>query len=108
MPRRPRIHELKLEPCCLEAIRQINDKLEAGRQLRIALVAGPFLTIFGGNPAEVLFTILGTDWDALTRATNSVSPIVRNRCKTIAQLHAFDHPGGELNRFWEAMAESFA
>ena len=107
MPQRPSIHRVRLLPCCQVALREINDKLEAGRQLRLALIAGPFVTMFGGNPAEVLFTIASSDWDGLMRATKSVTPIVRNRCMTIAQLHSLDHPGGELNRFWVAMSESF-
>ena len=105
---RPFFKNLKLIPCCQKALRDISDKLKSGVQLRAVLTAGPFLTMFGANPIVILYTILSTDWDKLADATKSVSPIVKNRCYTIAQLHALDHPGGDLNRFWVAMSDIFA
>jgi hypothetical protein len=37
----------------------------------------------------------------------AVPVIAKSRCKTVAQLDLIKHPGGDLNRFWTAMEESF-
>lgn len=108
MPQKPNIHGLKLQPCCVEALKEINEKIRTARQLRMALVAGPFASMLGTNPSAALFTVLSTDWDGLVKANKVIDPILRNRCHTIAQLHSFDHPGGDLNRFWTALADSFS
>jgi len=108
MSQRPSISGLKLQPCCVKALKEIDEKTRAAHQLRIVLGASPFAIMFGANPADALFTILSTDWDGLGRATKAISPILRNRCQTIAGLHSLDHRGGELNRFWVAMADSFS
>jgi hypothetical protein len=55
----------------------------------------------------VAFSVATTDWDMLIKATQSVAPIVKHSCRTIAELEMLDHPGGPLNRFWQGMAESF-
>lgn len=108
MPRKPILTGLRLPPCCEQALREINDKSEIGRLLRIAVATGPFVTMFGAHPGDALFTIGDSDWDVLVRATKSVDSIVRNRCMTIAVLHSREHPGGDLYRFWVAMTEVFA
>lgn len=104
---KPNIDNLVLEPCCVEVLQRIRDKIEAGEQLRAALIALPFGVMLFGNPVGVIFTILSTDWDIMVKAVNSVGPIVRNRCNAEAELHLHDHKGGKLHTFWSAMAESF-
>jgi hypothetical protein len=63
--------------------------------------------MLGSGPIDVAFSIATTDWDILAKATRSVTPIVKRSCRTVAELHSLDHPGGPLYRFWIAMAESF-
>jgi hypothetical protein len=107
MAQRPSIQGLKLEPCCKKSLKEIDDKIKMGKLLKRVLAVSPFVTMLGSKSYEVAFSVATTDWDMLIKATQSVAPIVKHSCRTIAELEMLDHPGGPLNRFWEAMAESF-
>ena len=98
---------VKLEPCCKRALEQIRDKQQLGSLLQKMLGVSPLLLILGGNPPEGAVTIFGTDWGLLAKAVKGVPVIVKNRCQQIAGFERLKHPGGQLNRFWTAMYNSF-
>ena len=108
MPKVRTLQELRLQPCCRIELRKISDVIQSGRQARIALLAGPWATMLGGNPLEVLFTISATDWGNLTSAVRGMDALVRHNCRIIAFAHSADHPGGSLNQFWSDLADTFA
>jgi len=80
-----------------------------GRILEGFLVTSPLILIFGAGPIEAAQSIKNTDWEMLERSVRSVPVIVRNRCKTIAELHWHSHLKDPARQdFWRAMVEAFS
>lgn len=101
--------DVSLEPCCLEALEDIREKRGVGRLLEKLLATSPLLVILGSGPIDATQSIVGTDWQMLEKSVHSVPVIVRNRCKTIAELHWLQHrKDRELAGFWKAMTETFS
>lgn len=107
MPKKPILNGLQLKECCVKTMREIEDSSKAGLLLRAILPVSPFITMFGSNPANALFTVSTTDWDGLVKATGSVPVVVKRTCHRLAFTEFGNHPGGDLNRFWDAMCEVF-
>jgi hypothetical protein len=103
---KPELTDLKLPQCCAECLKDIDTRIQLGRVLQAVLVASPFVMMLEG-PLAAALTIKTTEWDLLTKAVKGVPAIARRRAYDLAALHSLDHPGGDLNRFWVAMAESF-
>lgn len=98
---------VKLDDCCKRSIKQIQDKQELGSLLQKMLGASPLLLILGGNVPDGAVTVFGTDWGLLAKAVKGVPVIVKNRCQQIAGFECLKHPGGQLNKFWTAMYNSY-
>jgi hypothetical protein len=107
MPAFPGFENLKLQSCCRKSLQEIDEKIRAGKMLHVFVTAAPFITVLGSNPLGILLTIASADWDKLVAATQSITPIVRSRCLTIAEMELLNHPGGQLQRFWQAMFNVF-
>ncbi len=98
---------IRLSPCCLRTVQEINETANLGRLLRGALVASPFAVMFGTGPIETTYTILDTEWDDLVHAVGSVSVVTRAACYRLAFAHWNEHSGGDIGRFWERLADAF-
>jgi hypothetical protein len=107
MPDYPSFTNLRPERCCEQALRDIKEKIELAEDLKIILGVSPFFTSLFTNPAITLFSLTSMDWDVWGKAVKSVNIIARSRCQDIAAFEVINHPGGELNRFWKAMYDSF-
>ncbi len=108
----PSIEGLKLEPCCHEALEQIQDKIKLGKALQVALSGGLFVTLLAGrgryvSEASTVYNIATTDWDLFGKAVKAVPAIVKNRCRQICGFECLNHSGGDLNKFWRGMERSF-
>lgn len=105
----PSIKEVKLSREGKKVVRQIKDKLKAGRQLKIALGGSPFLLLFtSSNMIEATFTVTSTDWSMLGKAISSVNTIILNRILTIIELHLITSAMSPKERkFWETMERCF-
>lgn len=55
----------------------------------------------------MIYSIIQTDWDMLTRAMINIPAVERNRITQDAQLEALRHTGTKLEDFWIAIADSF-
>ncbi len=104
----PQLDNVKLQPCCHEALQEIGEKQELGKLLASALSASPFMLLLGSNPIQAGFSISTTDWDLYQDAVRAVPAIVKNRCQLICSFEVLNHPGGPLGEFWQAMYESFS
>ena len=107
MPNWPSLSSLRFEKCCEQALRDIRDKLKAAEDLKTALGVSPFFTSLLSNPAITFFSLTSMDWDVWGKSVKSVDIIARSRCRDLAAFEVINHPGGDLNKFWKAMYESF-
>jgi uncharacterized protein with von Willebrand factor type A (vWA) domain len=99
---------LKLPKCCQEVLEDIKKRQEIGQELGKLVSVSPFISIFGGGSVpELLQSLVETDWEIYGKAVKAVPIIVRRRCADVAGLHLLQHPGGDLNRFWTYIYESF-
>ncbi len=104
--------EVKLEACCQRTLKRMKQRMKSGRYLTGVLGGAQILTIFAGrgNLAQVptAVNIANTDWDLFARAVGAVPRIARRAAAQDAGLHAFDHPTGELNKFWRDLYDSLS
>lgn len=111
MSGKPSIEGLELQPCCVEALQQIQEKVKLGNALAVALGGGLFATLVAGRgrTANVgtAYNVATTDWDLFGKALKAVPLIVKNRCQLISGMEVLGHSGGKLGEFWRAMESSF-
>lgn len=111
MSGKPSIEGLELQPCCVESLKQIQEKIKLGNALAIALGGGLFATLVAGRgkTANVgtAYNVMTTDWDLFAKAVKAVPLIVKNRCQLISSLEVLNHSGGKLSQFWREMERSF-
>lgn len=101
----PTISGLRLDSKDLEAIEAIAKAQRNGKMLEIMLPAGVMATIFlGSKPAQVAYNIQSTDWVQFAAAMSRISPIVRQRIVTIAQMQRLRAGlSYEQKQFWRAV-----
>jgi hypothetical protein len=109
-----------MKACCVKVIEDMQNRMEASKWLKAALVASPFVLLIGNHPVEIAADMLKdmvveqaveklTDNGKLpdvADAVQSVDHILRNRLHQAALLHSLDHTGPEAT-FWENMASVY-
>ena len=97
-----------LKDCCKQDLEAIKAKLELSRILKGVLLGTPFVFLLN-NPIDAAYSIGTLDWESLTKALASVDAIVKDRCKTICDLHWISRHGNDQNLqyFWKNMSKSF-
>lgn len=100
------LNDVKLKRCCYNALDEINKKMKWADALKAIVVTSPFITMFGGSPIEIGYTVVSTDWNTLTKAAMSANRIAAHTCKIIAFDEIRRHAGGspnesKLNDYWK-------
>ena len=99
---------LDLEPCCREALEDIQAKLRAAQILKRVLASSPFfMALSEARMIPLAATILSYEWRMWGEALENVDGIVKRRCQDVAGLELLNHSGGSLNRFWKDLYDSF-
>ena len=105
----PTILDIKLGKDGRDTMKEIQRFRSSGSMLKNILgFSSPLLILTSGNPVDMLFTVLSTDWEMLGKATSSVDRIVRNRVETVIQLHLLS---GKMKRkerlFWKTLLKAY-
>ena len=110
-----------MEPCCVDVLVTMQDRIEASKWLKILLVASPFILLLPHAPHEQAAELIkdmavekavekiteGGKLPEIADAVRSVDVILRNRLHQDAILHYLTHHGTAA-RFWERMAAVYA
>lgn len=106
MPNLPLLVGL-LQPCCKTALADIKDTLQRGHVLQALVATSGLWELLGSPPLDTLVSVSTADWSLFAQAAKGATLVARNECKQIAFDEFQNHPGGNLNQFWESMLESF-
>lgn len=99
--------KVQLKPCCLTSLDNIRDTIDAGKLLSGIVGASPLITMLGSHNAVRTFTVVTTDWKQVFDAMKVVERAAAYSCYTTCVSEALQHPGGDLHKFWRALAEAF-
>ncbi len=112
-----------MKDCCVKTLEDIRNRLSTGRPLKALLAISPFVLVLDdlNSPPEMLAKqlldlavekavekIKRVKAPELADAVKSVDTILRDRVRTVATLHAFQHMNDNAEyRFWTALAELY-
>lgn len=101
----PTINNLTLTQADLDALEAIRRLERNGNLLQLILPAGVLANIFlGSNGLQASYNIHSTDWVQFASAMTHISPIVKNRIVTIAQMEQLRRGiTYEQRLFWKAV-----
>lgn len=107
----PDLSNVELEECCRKSIKEINQRITAGKWLQgVTLPLCAFSSFFGPSKGAGIATIESirrTDWESLVQITMRVPDVVRNRVIQIAGIERLRHRKSNLNDFWTGIYEAF-
>ena len=108
-----------MKQCCVDKLKECEELLRTGKELKVALVASPFVLLIGDSsgPVEMLGNLLKdmaiekaiekishTKKALLVEAFEGIDPIIHERIRTVAQLHYLDHLKDYREMlFWERL-----
>jgi hypothetical protein len=107
----PTMYGIQLQPCCINTIKIIRDRIKKANALQIGAPACIFTQMFLGPPKSeiaTLYSISTTDWGLLAEMIKSIGAITNRTIAGDAALEMTNHPSGQLGDFWEGIYEKFS
>jgi hypothetical protein len=98
---------LRLQPCCQKSLAGIKDAIRRGGALGAMTATSGLWNLIGSPPLDTAVSVATTDWSLFAQAAKAAPALTKNECYQIASDEFMKHPGGPLNQFWGAMADSF-
>ena len=99
---------LKPHACCQATMKQIDEKVQLGNLLHMALGSGAWFGLTFSDPIEYIYNFDRETCDLFAKSMLGVPQIVKARCLSLIAMECLDHPGGDLQAFWQEMHRTFS